>query len=53
MDLPVAFYSSLLTVKSVNSVVAHNGFLSITENFSNFHNDYTVAFYDSYYTAEQ
>jgi len=27
------FHSSLLTGKSVNSVVAHDGFLFITENF--------------------
>jgi len=36
MDLPVpsfVFHSSLLTAKGVNSVVARDGFLFVTENF--------------------
>jgi len=58
MDLPVpsfVFHSSLLTVKSVDSVVAYDGFLSVMENFHIFHTgyfDYTVAFQillDSYW----
>jgi len=36
MELPVpsfVFHSTLLTVKSVNLVVTHNGFLFVIENF--------------------
>jgi len=50
MDLPLpsfVFHSSLLTVKSVDSVVARDGFLFVTEISSYFHTayfDYTVAF---------
>jgi len=37
------YQCSLLTLKSVNLVIAHDGLLA--ENFSLFfHNDYTVAF---------
>jgi len=38
------FYSSLLTVKSVNSVVARNGYLSVMEIVHIFHSGYLGAF---------
>jgi len=50
MDLPVpsfVFHSSLLTAKSIDLVVARDGFLFVTGNFLYFHTgyiDYTVAF---------
>jgi len=48
MDLPVpsfVFHSSLLTGKSVDSVVARDGFLFLTEKkFCIFHTAYLVAF---------
>jgi len=42
-DLPASssvFHSSLLTVKSVNLVVAHDGFLCVTRNCPYFHSGY-------------
>jgi len=41
------FHSSLLTTKSIDSMVAHDGFLFVTEKIPYFHTgyfDYTVAF---------
>jgi len=43
MDLPVSsfvFHSSLLTVKSVDWVVAHDGFLCVAEKIYIFHSGY-------------
>jgi len=46
MDLSVpsfVFHSSLLTAKSVDSVVVHDGFLFISGNFLTGYFDYTVS----------
>jgi len=44
MEPSFVFHSPLLTVKSVDSVVAHDGFLFVMESFHPGYFDYTVAF---------